>query len=46
MGTPQYAGHEGRAPMLLEVSKAVSFLVSLLSMFQLLERAFFAPGTR
>ena len=32
--------------MLLEVGKAVSFLVSLLSMFPLLERAFFAPGTR
>ena len=32
--------------MLLEIGKAVSFLVSLLSMFPLLERAFFAPGTR
>ena len=32
--------------MLLEVGKAVSFLVSLLSIFPLLERAFFAPGTR
>ena len=41
MGHPDYAG-----PMLLEIGKAVSFLVSLLSMFPLLERAFFAPGTR
>lgn len=32
--------------MLLEVGKAVSFLMSLLSMFPLLERAFFVPGTR
>lgn len=41
MGHPQYAG-----TMLLEVGKAVSFLVSLLSMFPLLERAFFVPGVR